>query len=783
MEKKKTLILVGLGLLLILTGMILSKPTKEDENTNTAKKDTNQEQNISVAYYFGDAPKFISGDFAGIEINSDDDIYKALDKIKDKLKFKNAKEEFKIVSINENNGYKYYKLAQLYKGIEVYGNNMVISVDKNKHIQSYSGYYAPNIDVDVDVKIDTDKIENIVKKDLGENPKIVEMNKYIYTNHIHNDMGIIYKVIGYSDTNAKEYIVNAEENRILSSSNLFDNISLAGIGLDGETHSIMVKDYHDTLQAKTRYKLIDEKRNIYIYDMKKLGMISGLLISSLEDKETGIYMCDVENGRLISEYGDEDMKSAVSAMYNYETIYDFYKSVLNRNSYDDKGSKIQVNIGLTQFIFTDKELKNAAWNRATNEMYIGDYNGKSFTASLDVLAHEFTHGVVQNIVSFASAPVNTNSTHSFETGAISEGIADIFGVVIEGKNWTIAENNETLRDIANPSNFKNPAKKDKEDEFYYPEGYLKNRTLDEFLNANNLKKVYDYDGGGSHHNSTIVSHSAYLMYTNGAFSSMEEMAKVWYNALFMMTPYTDFEDCALAVIRSAEMLGLSDKSIGIIYDAFFETKMLEPKDYKLTITVMNTDGKFLPRTIVEVYDKDSKLVDKIPTDENGGIICYLKRGKYTLKVSNSNYNIKTVKVNMIGETELIIKLDKGKKESKCENSSNCHVVKVYTIDSIDDTGVNKSVKEFEVEDGYSIGEKLEKYIGNSSGTYKNDSLSWAWYYKGTNEEFDLNTPIHEDIELEVKLSDGELMYDLEDMEDMYDLVNSDEFKDIMELMP
>ena len=79
------------------------------------------------------------------------------------------------------------------------------------------------------------------------------------------------------------------------------------------------------------------------------------------------------------------------------------------------------------------------------------------------------------------------------------------------------------------------------------------------------------------------------MYENGAFKNREEMAKVWYNSLFLLFSYSDFEDCALAVIETAQNLGLSTKSIRIIRDAFLETNMLEEKEYSLEGIIKSGD--------------------------------------------------------------------------------------------------------------------------------------------------------------------------------------------------
>ena len=65
-----------------------------------------------------------------------------------------------------------------------------------------------------------------------------------------------------------------------------------------------------------------------------------------------------------------------------------------------KDSKIIINLGVTASAFTNEDLNNAMWNSLTEQIYIGDRNVKSLSASLDVLAHEFTHGVVQFTANF-----------------------------------------------------------------------------------------------------------------------------------------------------------------------------------------------------------------------------------------------------------------------------------------------------------------------------------------------------------------------------------------------
>ena len=90
-------------------------------------------------------------------------------------------------------------------------------------------------------------------------------------------------------------------------------------------------------QNGTNYELNDQIRNIQTY---KCVMRDGFLWAKVADNPGELVTFDV-NGAV--EY------EAVSVHANMEVIYDYYKNVLNRNSYDDKGSPIIASYGIINF--------------------------------------------------------------------------------------------------------------------------------------------------------------------------------------------------------------------------------------------------------------------------------------------------------------------------------------------------------------------------------------------------------------------------------------------------
>jgi len=96
-------------------------------------------------------------------------------------------------------------------------------------------------------------------------------------------------------------------------------------------------------------------------------------------------------------------------------VVEFYKTVLGRNSMDDKG------FDLASSLHYAENYDNAFWNG--QQMVYGDGDGQLFDEmylSPDVVGHELTHGVTQ----YESA-----LRYEGESGALNESISDVFGAV------------------------------------------------------------------------------------------------------------------------------------------------------------------------------------------------------------------------------------------------------------------------------------------------------------------------------------------------------------------
>ncbi len=109
---------------------------------------------------------------------------------------------------------------------------------------------------------------------------------------------------------------------------------------------------------------------------------------------------------------------AIDAHWGAEIVYDFWKNVMGRLSYDNADGI------LMQYVHYSSGYNNAFWDGA--EMTYGDGTGcgSGFTAlaSLDVTGHEIGHGVCQ---------YTANLVYASESGAMNEAFSDCWGSTIE----------------------------------------------------------------------------------------------------------------------------------------------------------------------------------------------------------------------------------------------------------------------------------------------------------------------------------------------------------------
>jgi Zn-dependent metalloprotease len=282
----------------------------------------------------------------------------------------------------------------------------------------------------------------------------------------------------------------------------------------------------------------------------------GFLANSVGQERRTIFDC--HNGsipaqaKLVRGEGDKPAGDAsINEAYDaLGSTYDFYHSVFNRNSIDGKGMR------LDGYVHFGRGYNNAFWNG--HQMIFGDGDGRiftNFTGSLDVVAHELTHGVTQFTAGLA---------YHNQSGALNESVSDVFGSCVKqwkkGQNaasadWLIGEGvlapgikGVALRSMKAPGTAYNDPNIGKDPQPGHMSQFVK------------LADTEEDDWGGVHINSGIPNRAFYLLATGIGGNSWEAPAHIWFEALKMASADTDFATFAALTHQSAARLYGADSS-------------------------------------------------------------------------------------------------------------------------------------------------------------------------------------------------------------------------------
>lgn len=188
-----------------------------------------------------------------------------------------------------------------------------------------------------------------------------------------------------------------------------------------------------------------------------------------------------------NNFNNSQDEAATDAHWGAEMTYDYFYEKHGFRSINDKY------MTLVSYVHFDDDWVNASWNGSWAQF--GDGDGFDFSAltSLDVVGHEFTHGVTD---------FTADLRYRYESGALNESFSDIFGAAIEfwadpdHSDWLMGEDfhlsGGAFRNMADPNEFGNPDTYGGKS-WYTGEG----------------------DNGGVHYNSGVQNYWFYLLTEGG----------------------------------------------------------------------------------------------------------------------------------------------------------------------------------------------------------------------------------------------------------------------------
>jgi Zn-dependent metalloprotease len=245
--------------------------------------------------------------------------------------------------------------------------------------------------------------------------------------------------------------------------------------------------------------------------------------------------------------------SNVNEAYDYSTnVYDYYRAHFEeRKSYDAQDAPLKSTVHFAEKVGVPYE--NSYWNGEEAVF------GNNYTKALDMVGHEFTHGLTEH---------TSGLVMSGQPGSLNEAFSDIIGTAIEAEklegeekaiNWEMGKElpGGAVRSLSEPKKFQ--------------------ELLGSGDSHTDPEKLSEWDATcadnlGVHINSTITSHAFYLIAKEwiATGGTIHEVAEVFYRAFALyLSPNSTLEDARAAVLKvMVELYGEGSPEYEIVKTAF-----------------------------------------------------------------------------------------------------------------------------------------------------------------------------------------------------------------------
>jgi len=398
-------------------------------------------------------------------------------------------------------GFVHYRYQQYHQGVKVDGAELLVH-EKDGYVRSLNGKLVRGLNVagvrpalTAGTALDIALRQVPAERYLWELPEAEKMLRRVKNDptatfepkpelvlqapgftHKPNDFRLAWRLVVHTvqpEEHRTEVFVSAEDGAVLDAVDMLCTQNTPGTA---ETKYSGTRDIITELMPDGQYRLVETTRGngIETYNMRR-GTNYDIAVNFTDDDN---------NWNNVNVLKDE---VATDTHWGAEMTYDYYLNYHGLAGLEGK------DMPLISFVHYGSAYENAFWNGSWASFGDGAGSSKPFV-SLDVVAHEFTHGVTE---------FSARLRYRNESGALNESFSDIFGAAVEFKarpekaNWLIGEDIFTLS-----TPFRNMADPKAED---HPDTYKGQNWA-----------VGSGDNGGVHTNSGVQNHWYYLLAEGGS---------------------------------------------------------------------------------------------------------------------------------------------------------------------------------------------------------------------------------------------------------------------------
>lgn len=442
------------------------------------------------------------------------------------------------------------RFRQLHRGVQVFGAQYLVhmrSGGDGRSVTAVNGHFFTELTTSTEPRVSQQAAARLARAGTravridrvdSHGPTVLPYGEGVLTYH--------FTVWGerFGAPVRQEVFVGARAGGIvLSYNNLQADGPVTGSGTTSHSATVPL----EVFQRGTSFEMRDQSRSMFVTEGE-----GEIRTHDAEGADANLFVPGDSNlaTSATSSFGGANTSSgAVDAHWGAGQVFEFYED-LGRNSIDDAGMDIVsvVNAGDTG----GAPLFNAFWNG--EYMTYGNPDPSQlhpFSADLDVVGHELTHGVTQ----FSDA----NLVYLHQSGAMNEAYSDYFGnaidVTVSGTPMTDPEAGfigEDLCKVAQPTNWDCPLR-DLND----------GTTTDDFVGF-----LIDFDNGGVHLNSTIYGGALWDLRESAQLGPSTADDLVYRQLTEFLTPLDDFTDGRHAMLAAADAMGLTQAQKDAVSAAF-----------------------------------------------------------------------------------------------------------------------------------------------------------------------------------------------------------------------
>ncbi len=525
---------------------------------------------------------------------------------------------FQMQSLTQDTrGQTHVRFRQLYHGLRIWGGEVITHTQVDGKELPPTSALKQDIKVDIEPKLSVADVLTVVKTDLAprfdfaykplvelvvypEKANRVLARKALVPEKSLNAEDFVTEVKGYQlayyihtelenpgDTRHTDYLVNAQTGAIIEKWDSLLSSNAIGTGKSQYNGTVSL----NTNSVTSGFELRDLTRPVS----------GGNVIYNLDHSTagTGTLYTDPDNTWGDGSNFKEDPEpttsangqtAAVDAAYGLQATWDMYKNVFGRNGINGLGAPTYARVHY------DSAFDNAFYSDQCMCITYGDGTKLQTLTSLDVAAHEFSHGVCMT---------SAGLIYNKESGGLNEANSDIMGAMAEfymrgangkgsvipdtGGTWTQGEQITTPAFPLKMRFLYKPSKDGKSADAWSPT--LQN--LNVHYSSGPMNRAFYFLSQGA--TKTGETSTSYLPQGMTGIGN-DKSAKIWFHALTnYMTPDTNYAAARIACIQAVrDLFPISGPEEIAVWNAFAGINVGSPwtgPDATPTVTVSENGDK------------------------------------------------------------------------------------------------------------------------------------------------------------------------------------------------